>query len=121
MFQLETTPPLRLATPDVDDSARFWQGALGLTTREQGPDHVELVDEGERVQVIVRRSPTRGQPTRIRISAYDTQDVVAAVERLVSLGASPPAAPYPETPGRAFVEDPDGNTVEILARVEAGS
>ncbi|GAA2375670.1 hypothetical protein GCM10009855_13620 [Gordonia cholesterolivorans] len=51
------------------------------------------------------------------MSAFDTQDVAAAVERLIAFGASSPRTPYPSTPGHAVVIDPDGNTVEITATV----
>ncbi|MFC3244458.1 VOC family protein [Gordonia humi] len=73
---------------------------------------------GHRVRVIVGRVMPPRPRIRVRLTAFDSQDVTAAVERLIALGASTPRPPYPAVPGRAVVVDPDGNTIEITAAVD---
>ena len=117
MLALDSDEPCVLLTDHVDALADFWSKALHLAVGDADSDRAELVDDGRRVQLLVRRvMPPRPQ-SRIRLSAFDTQDVAAAVERLIAFGASSPRTPYPSTPGHAVVIDPDGNTVEITATV----
>ncbi|MCF8610546.1 VOC family protein [Gordonia sp. HY285] len=136
MFILESDTPHRLATDDIDRTAEFWSRALHLTRRplggeddgqrggKPGGQEIELVDDDDRTRFIIAAPPppktpppkTQPRPARIGIRGWDTQDVTAAVERFVALGASTPSPPYPDRPGYAVVVDPDGNTVEITAR-----
>ncbi|MCF8587850.1 VOC family protein [Gordonia liuliyuniae] len=125
MFILESDTPHRLATDDIDRTAEFWSRALHLTRRRRGGEgkregqDIELVDDDDRTRLVVAAPPghqTQPRPTHIGIRGWDTQDVTAAVERFVALGASTPSPPYPDRPGYAVVVDPDGNTIEITAR-----
>lgn len=120
MLVLEAEGPYLLFADDTDRVADFWQRALGLAPGHPVPsqaseDCVELVDDDRRVQIIVRRATPPRLRTRVNLQAFDTQDVAAAVERLVALGASSPRSTYPSPPHHAEVSDPAGNAITISA------
>lgn len=117
MLSLDSERPCVLRTGDVESLAEFWRRALRLTVGPRYDDRVELVDDGSRTRMVVRRVMPPRPRTRVDLSAFDTQDVAAAVERLIALGASRPQRPYPADPGRAVVTDPDGNSVVIDSAV----
>ncbi|WP_341267096.1 VOC family protein [Gordonia malaquae] len=117
MLTLDSDRPCLLLTGDMSRLAEFWRRALRLSVGRERNDRVELVDDDRRAQIIVRQVMPPRPRVRVRLSAFDTQDVAAAVERLIAFGASSPMSPYPAVPGRALVIDPDGNTVEITADV----
>ncbi|EGD54123.1 VOC family protein [Gordonia neofelifaecis] len=112
MLVLKTDWPCVLFAGDVEQLAQFWQRALHLSLGRQRDNQVELVNDGQRVLMVIRRVMPPRPRVRIRLTAFDARDVGAAVERLVRLGASTQKGPY-STAGRATVTDPHGNIIEI--------
>lgn len=126
-----------LAVADLD-AARAWYGAalgyecdLIARVEEIGLDIVMLIhrEHGDRLELLHRAGSTPGprpaDPAQAALTesfghvAFDVDDLDATFERLVSLGARPVMTPRPSPePGirMAFVADPEGNLVELLAR-----
>lgn len=123
MLVLESDGPYLLFADDADRAVDFWRHALRLTTKHRSvsggiAQRVELVDCDGHSQLIVRHASSKAptsSPTRIRLAARDTRDVVAAVERLDALGASRSRPTDPSQPDHAEVIDPGGNTVTVTA------
>ncbi len=119
MLTLESDSPCLLLTGDVERLADFWRQALRLSLGRRRNFRVELVDARFRPRMVIRQVMPPRPRVRVHLTAFDTQDLTAAVERLTALGATPPLSPYPSMPGRAVVLDPDRNTVEITASVSS--
>ena len=121
---------VNLYTHDIEAGLRFYRDLLGFaetfrTPTEGTPEHVELelngfglglgtVEAARRVHG-VDASP--GSPAMVVV--VWTDDVDRAFEQLASSGA--PIVQPPHNTGRhnrnALLRDPDGNLVEIVARV----
>ena len=121
---------VNLYTHDIEAGLRFYRDLLGFeetfrTPTEGTPEHVELelngfglglgtVEAARRVHG-VDASP--GSPAMVVV--VWTDDVDRAFEQLTSSGA--PIVQPPHNTGRhnrnALLRDPDGNLVEIVARV----
>ncbi len=121
---------VNLYTHDIEAGLRFYRDLLGFeetfrTPTEGVPEHVELelfgfglglgtVEAARRVHG-VDASP--GSPAMVVV--VWTDDVDRAFEQLTSSGA--PIVQPPHNTGRhnrnALLRDPDGNLVEIVARV----
>ena len=121
---------VNLYTADIEAGVRFYGGLLGFeetfrTPREGTPEHVELrlggftlglgsVEAARRVHGV---EATPGSPVLAVVVWADDAD--AAFERLTAAGA--PAVREPHDTGNgnraALVRDPDGNLVEIVAKV----
>lgn len=114
MLILESSRPYVLQTGDIEALAEFWRRALHLSVGRVENDWIELVSDGNRVKIVVRRAMPPRPRARIRLSAFDSRDVAAAVERLVALGATARSR-YASLPDHALVTDPHGNTIEITA------
>ncbi|MGB8326342.1 MAG: VOC family protein [Steroidobacteraceae bacterium] len=74
-------------TQDLQASARFWGGALGMQVRQLPPGeaekYVELLDPGHRLHVEVQAVQ---HESRVHLD-IETDDVDAEVRRLEALGA----------------------------------
>ena len=125
-----TSAFVNLYTHDIGAGLRFYRDLLGFketfrTPIEGNPEHVELelngfglglgtVEAARRVHG-VDASP--GSPAMVVV--VWTDDVDGAFEQLTSSGA--PIVQPPHNTGRhnrnALLRDPDGNLVEIVARV----
>ena len=125
-----TSAFVNLYTHDIEAGLRFYRDLLGFTetfrTPAEGtPEHVELelngfglglgtVEAARRVHG-VDASP--GSPAMVVV--VWTDDVDRAFAQLVASGA--PVVQPPHNTGRhnrnALLRDPDGNLVEIVARV----
>ncbi len=121
---------VNLYTRDIEAGIRFYRDLLGFretfrTPTEGTPEHVELelngfgvglgtVEAAKRVHG-VDASP--GTPAMVLV--VWTDDFAGAFERLASAGT--PVVQPPHDTGRhnrnALLRDPDGNLVEIVARV----
>jgi lactoylglutathione lyase len=121
---------VNLYTRDIEAGIRFYRDLLGFqetfrTPTEGTPEHVELdlngfgvglgtVEAAKRVHG-VDASP--GTPAMVLV--VWTDDFEGAFERLVSAGT--PVVQPPHDTGshnrNALLRDPDGNLVEIVARV----
>jgi lactoylglutathione lyase len=121
---------VNLYTRDIEAAMRFYRDLLGFeetfrTPTEGTPEHVELnlngfglglgtVEAARRVHG-VDASP--GSPAMVVV--VWTDDIERAFEQLTTAGA-PVVQPPHDTGSRnrnALLRDPDGNLVEILARV----
>lgn len=125
-----TSALVNLYTADIEAGIRFYGGLLGFeetfrTPTEGTPEHVELrlggftlglgsVEAARRVHG-VEAAP--GSPV-LAVVVW-AEDADAAFERLVAAGV--PAVQHPHDSGNgnraALVRDPDGNLVEIVAKV----
>ncbi|MEV6490489.1 VOC family protein [Actinoplanes sp. NPDC051633] len=121
---------INLYTNDIEAGIRFYRDLLGLeetfrTPCEGTPEHVEFrvggstvalgtVEAAKRVHGV---DATPGAPAGVLV--LWTDDVDAAYERLTSAGV--PALNPPHDAGNsnrsALLADPDGNLVEIVAKV----
>ncbi len=121
---------VNLYTRDIEAGLRFYRDLLGFretfrTPSDGTPEHVELelngfgvglgtVEAAERVHGI---DASPGSAAMVLVMWTD--DIEGAFERLVSAGA--PVAQPPHDTGKhnrsALLRDPDGNLVEIVARV----
>lgn len=121
---------VNLYTHDIEAGIRFYRDLLGFTetfrTPTEGiPEHIELrlggfmvglgtVEAAKRVHG-VEAEP--GRPAMVLV--VWTHDVDAAFEKLVAAGV--PAIQSPHDTGNnnrnALLRDPDGNLVEIVAKV----
>ncbi len=125
-----TTGFVNLYTADIEAGLRFYRDLLGFeetfrTPTEGVPEHVELtldefalglgtVEAAKRVHG-VDASP--GSPAMVLV--VWTDDVDAAFERLESAGVPVVLPPHDTGNGNrnALLRDPDGNLVEIVAKV----
>jgi lactoylglutathione lyase len=121
---------VNLYTADIEAGLRFYRDLLGFTetfrTPKEGiPEHVELtlngfaiglgtVEAAKRVHA-VDASP--GAPAMVLV--IWTDDVDAAFERLTFAGVQAVQPPHDtgNNNRNALLRDPDGNLVEIVAKV----
>lgn len=125
-----TTGFVNLYTTDVEAGIRFYCGLLGFretfrTPKEGVPTHVEFALEGFKLGLgtveAARRvhgvDATPGTPAGVIVVWCD--DVDAEFARLTAAGV--PAVQDPHDTGNdnrnALLHDPDGNLVEIVAKV----
>jgi len=126
-----TTGLVNLYTDDIEAGVRFYRDLLGFeetfrTPREGVPEHVEFrlggfmvglgaVEAAKRVHGI---DATPGSPALVLV--IWTEDVDAAYAKLVDAGV--PSVQPPHDTGNnnrnALLRDPDGNLVEIVAKVK---
>jgi lactoylglutathione lyase len=122
---------VNLYTNDIEAGIRFYRDLVGFeetfrTPREGMPEHIELrlggftvglgtVEAARRVHGV---EPEPGRPAAVLVLWAD--DVDEAYRKLV--GAGVPALQEPHDTGNgnrnALLRDPDGNLVEIVAKVE---
>ncbi len=125
-----TSAFVNLYTHDIEAGLGFYRDLLGFTETfrtpiEGTPEHVELelngfglglgtVEAARRVHGV---DPSPGSPAMVVV--VWCEDVDRAFEQLTSSGA--PIVQPPHNTGRhnrnALLRDPDGNLVEIVARV----
>jgi len=121
---------VNLYTADIDAGLRFYRDLLGFketfrTPREGTPDHVELILGGfvlglgtvEAAKKVHGVDASPGSPAMVLV--VWTDDVDTAFERLTNAGV-PVVQPPHETGNNnrnALLRDPDGNLVEIVAKV----
>jgi lactoylglutathione lyase len=121
---------VNLYTADIEAGLRFYRDLLGFretfrTPREGVPEHVELTLDGfgiglGTVEAAKRVHGVDASPgTASMVIVVWTDDVEAAFERLRSAGT--PVVQPPHDTGNnnrnALLRDPDGNLVEIVAKV----
>jgi lactoylglutathione lyase len=124
------TPLVNLYTADIEAGLRFYRDLLGFeetfrTPAEGTPEHVELTLNGfalglgtvEAAKRVHGVDASPGSPAMVLV--VWTDDVDAAFEHLTSAGA--PIVQQPHNTGNsnrnALLRDPDGNLVEIVAKV----
>ena len=125
-----TTGFVNLYTAAIEASLRFYRDLLGFketfrTPREGVPEHVELtlngfglglgtVDAAKRVHGV---DAAPGSPSMVIV--VWTDDVESAFERLRSTGVAVLQPPHDtgNNNRNALLRDPDGNLVEIVAKV----
>ncbi|MCO1598218.1 VOC family protein [Micromonospora sp. RHAY321] len=124
------TALVNLYTSDIEAGIRFYRDLLGFTetfrTPTEGvPEHVELRLGGftvglGTVEAARRAHGVTAEPGRPAMALVVwTHDVDAAFERLVAAGVSAIQPPHDAGNGNrnALLRDPDGNLVEIVAKV----
>jgi len=121
---------VNLYTRDIEAGMRFYRDLLGFTetfrTPTEGiPDHVELRSNGFTVGLGTVEAAKRvhgveaapGSPAMVLV--VWTDDVDTAYRQLMAAGV--PAVQAPHNTGNnnrnALLRDPDGNLVEIVAKV----
>lgn len=124
------TPLVNLYTADINAGLRFYRDLLGFTeifrAPAEGPvEHVELVLDGftlglGTVEAAKRAHGVDASPGSPAMALVVwTDDVDTAVERLSASGV--PVVQPPHDAGNdnrnALLRDPDGNLVEIVAKV----
>jgi catechol 2,3-dioxygenase-like lactoylglutathione lyase family enzyme len=125
-----TTGFVNLYTADIEAGLRFYRDLLGFeetfrTPREGVPEHVELTLDGFAIGLGTVEAARRvhgvdaspGAPAMVVV--IWTDDVDTAFEQLRS--ARVPVAQAPHDTGNnnrnALLRDPDGNLVEIVAKI----
>lgn len=121
---------VNLYTADIEAGLRFYRDLLGFretfrTPREGVPEHVELTLDGfgiglgtvEAAKRVHGVDASPGTPSMVIVVWADDVDV--AFERLRAAGT--PVVQPPHDTGNdnrnALLRDPDGNLVEIVAKV----
>jgi lactoylglutathione lyase len=121
---------VNLYTANIDAGLRFYRDFLGFeetfrTPTDGTPEHVELILNGfvlglgtvEAAKRVHGVAASPGSPAMVLV--VWTDDVDAAFEQLTSAGA--PVVQPPHNTGNnnrnALLRDPDGNLVEIVAKV----
>jgi lactoylglutathione lyase len=125
-----TTGFVNLYTADIEAALRFYRDLLGFketfrTPREGVPEHVELALNGfglglGTVEAAKRVHGVDAAPGTLAMDVVVwTDDVDSAFERLSATGV--PVLHPPHDTGNsnrnALLRDPDGNLVEIVAKV----
>ena len=121
---------VNLYTADIEAGLRFYSDLLGFketfrTPREGIPEHVELTLDGfalglgtvEAAKRVHGVDAAPGSPSMVIV--VWTDDLEIAFERLKSAGV-PVVQPPHETGNNnriALLRDPDGNLVEIVAKI----
>jgi lactoylglutathione lyase len=130
MLFVFSTPMVNLYTRDIEAGLHFYRDLLGFaetfcTPREGIPEHVELRLDGFMIGLGTVEAARRvhgveaepGSPAMVLV--LWTDDVDRAYEELVAAGT--PAVQGPHNTGNnnrnALLRDPDGNLVEIVAKV----
>jgi len=130
MLIVFSTPLVNLYTYDIEAGLHFYRDLLGFsetfrTPTEGIPEHVELRLDGfaiglgtvEAARRVHGVEPEPGKPAMVLV--VWTDDVDRAFAELVSAGT--PAVQPPHNTGNnnrnALLRDPDGNLVEIVAKV----
>jgi lactoylglutathione lyase len=130
MLIVFSTPLVNLYTRDIEAGLRFYRDLRGFeetfrTPIEGVPEHVELRLDGFTVGLgtveAARRvhgvEPAPGSPAMVLVVWTDDGD--RSYERLLAAGA--PVVQTPHNTGNnnraSLLRDPDGNLVEIVARV----
>ena len=128
-------PQINYYVQDVETSVRFYTELFGFTetfrTPATGrPEHVELRLSGLILGLAAQESAlnthglkTGGGGPRAEVCLW-TDDVDRTYEALLARGAQPLSAPHDFLGGRlraAWVADPDGNPVEVVAEIVAPS
>jgi lactoylglutathione lyase len=121
---------VNLYTTDIEASLRFYRELLGFretfrTPKVGTPEHVELklqefgiglgtVEAARRVHGV---DPSPGSPSMVLV--IWTDDVDAAFAALTSAGVPPVQPPHDSGNDNrsALLRDPDGNLVEIVAKI----
>ena len=121
---------VNLYTANIDAGLRFYRDLLGFeetfrTPREGTPDHVELVLDGfalglgtvEAAKKVHGVDASPGSPAMVLV--VWTDDVDTAFERLANAGVQVVQPPHDagNNNRNALLRDPDGNLVEIVAKV----
>jgi lactoylglutathione lyase len=125
-----TTGFVNLYTRDIEAGVRFYRELLGFeetfrTPADGTPEHVELNLNGfgvglgtvEAAKLVHGVDASPGSPAMVLV--LWTDDVDQTFEQLIAAGT--PVIQRPHNTGahnrNALVHDPDGNLVEIVARV----
>jgi catechol 2,3-dioxygenase-like lactoylglutathione lyase family enzyme len=125
------TALVNLYTRDIESSLQFYRDRLGFeetfrTPTEGSPDHVELQLNGftiglgtvEAARMVHAVEPVPGAPAMVLV--VWTDDVDKSFGEMVAAGV-PPLQPPHNTGNNnrnALLRDPDGNLVEIVAKVQ---
>jgi lactoylglutathione lyase len=130
MSAMFTTGFVNLYTADIEAGVRFYRDLLGFeetfrTPTEGIPAHVELTLNGfalglGTVQAAKAAHGVDAAPGSAALAVVLwTDDVDAAFERLTSAGVQAVRPPHDSGNGNrnALLADPDGNLVEIVAKV----
>lgn len=102
---------------DVEASACFYEGALGLRRRSTGEDitlHLPTRGDAEGAWLLLHPR-TNGMPPPHGLGTFQVDDVDAVVERLRSAGYRIASEPTDQPWGvrDASVLDPDGNSLTL--------
>jgi lactoylglutathione lyase len=121
---------VNLYTADIDAGIRFYRDLLGAqetfrTPKEGTPTHIEFTLGGfgiglGTVEAALRVHGVAATPgTPAMVLVLWTEDVDRLFERLTAAGAPAVQPPHPAGSRNraALLRDPDGNLVEIIARV----
>lgn len=101
---------------DVERASRFWAAALHLVVQSADPTFVVLTDPNRRwanVSIQQADRPKAG-PNRVHLDLY-SDNQMAEVERLVSLGAVRLLRDYAPDADYIVMADPDGNEFCVIS------
>ena len=112
-----------IAVSDIDRAKEFYEGKLGLTAQEGGPDAVRIYECGNGSQLQVYASPDHAGKGTATVASWSVPEFDAQVDEL--LGAGIEFAKY-DAPGGdergihtfgdhrvCWFEDPDGNVIAL--------
>ena len=108
---------LVLEVADIDAAARFYTEVLGLPVQARSEERVwVLAGEGTRIGLWTPQVGIAGGQggTHVHYALHIAEkDYDAAVARLRERGHEPHEEDFEENGRAAYVEDPDGNVVEL--------
>jgi predicted enzyme related to lactoylglutathione lyase len=112
-----------IAVSDLAAAARFYEGVLGLTAREGGPEFVRMYACGEGSVLQVYASPEHAGTGTGTAASWSVPDFDATIDALAAAGVAftrSAALPSDERGVHAFGEhrvawcsDPDGNVLAV--------
>ena len=112
-----------IAVSDIERAKEFYEGRLGLTAPDGGPDAVRIYECGNGSQLQVYESPEHAGKATDTAASWSVHDFEAQVEELLAAGIE--FAKYDAPGGDArgihtfgdhkvvWFQDPDGNVIAV--------
>lgn len=112
-----------IAVSDIDRAKGFYEGKLGLTALEGGPDAVRMYECGKGTLLQVYASPDHAGKATATVASWSVPEFDAQVDELLAAGIefAKYGAPGGDERGIhtfgnhrvAWFEDPDGNVIAV--------
>jgi catechol 2,3-dioxygenase-like lactoylglutathione lyase family enzyme len=112
-----------IAVSDIDSAKEFYEGKLGLSALDGGPDAVRMYECGNGTLLQVYASPDHAGKATATVASWSVPEFDAQVDELIAVGIE--LAKYDELGGdergihtfgnhrAVWFEDPDGNVIAV--------
>ena len=112
-----------IAVSDIDRAKEFYEGRLGMSALEGGPDAVRIYECGNGSHLQVYASPDHAGKATATVASFSSPEFDAQVDELLEAGIEFARYDAPEGDERgihtfgdhkvAWFEDPDGNVIAL--------